>query len=203
MRPATIADWELLRQWDEQEHVIASNPNDDWAWEVELGRFPEWRSSWSPKRTGGRLASSDNRPEAEKSHYWGNVSANLSAIDIWIGREADLGRGYGTKMMKLALARCFDEASVSAVLADPLASNTRAHRFYARFGFRFLERRRFGDDECCVYRLDRSETRRRPTHPCGGAPQLAAPEPEALFIGTHTGKDDSWNFRRTIDERRK
>ena len=59
-------------------------------------------------------------------------------------------------MMALALARCFDNPSVSAVLVDPLASNTRS-RFYERIGFRFLERRRFGDDESFVYRLDRAD----------------------------------------------
>ncbi len=161
LRPATISDLELLRQWDEQEHVIASDPNDDWAWEVELGRFPDWREQLIAEEDGraiGFVQIID--PQREESHYWGNVPANLRAIDIWIGSEADLGKKYGTRMMKLALDRCFDEASVSAVLVDPLASNTRAHRFYERLGFRFLERRRFGDDECCVYRLERSEYRR-------------------------------------------
>ena len=104
-RPATIADLELLRQWDEHDHVIASNPNDDWAWEVELGRFPEWREQLIAEKDGrpiGFVQIID--PKREESHYWGNVPANLRAIDIWIGREADLGKGYGTKMMKLALA---------------------------------------------------------------------------------------------------
>ena len=41
------------------------------------------------------------------------------------------------------------------ILIDPLASNVRAHAFYERLGFRFVERRCFGDDECLVYRLDR------------------------------------------------
>lgn len=50
---------------------------------------------------------------------------------------------------------CFAECSVSAVLIDPLASNVRAHRFYERLGFRFVERRRFENDECFVYRLER------------------------------------------------
>jgi hypothetical protein len=44
---------------------------------------------------------------------------------------------------------------VTAILIDPLASNVRAHRFYERLGFRFVERRRFGDDDCVVYVLDR------------------------------------------------
>ncbi len=36
LRPATYADLTLLRYWDEQPHVVASDPNDDWGWEVEL-----------------------------------------------------------------------------------------------------------------------------------------------------------------------
>ena len=59
-------------------------------------------------------------------------------------------------MMKLALARCFADPSVTAVLIDPLTSNTRAHRFYERLGFTFVEHRRFGKDDCSVYRLDRA-----------------------------------------------
>jgi aminoglycoside 6'-N-acetyltransferase len=158
LRPATPADLELLRRWDEQAHVIASDPNDDWAWETELGRSPDWREQLIAEVDGrpvGFVQIID--PQREGSHYWGDAPANLRAVDLWIGDAADLGKGYGTRMMELALARCFATPSVSAVLVDPLASNRRAHRFYERLGFRFLERRRFGADECFVYRLDRSD----------------------------------------------
>lgn len=158
LRSATSADLDLLRHWDEQPHVIASNPNDEWNWEVELERTPDWREQL--------IAEIDNRPigliqiidpAREESHYWGDVAADLRAIDIWIGEEADLGKGYGTKMMQLALARCFADPSVKAVIIDPLASNTRAHRFYERLGFQFVEYRRFGEDECFIYRLNRQD----------------------------------------------
>src|SRR5690606_18872049 len=43
LRPASVADLELLRRWDEQPHVVASDPNDDWEWETELARSPDWR----------------------------------------------------------------------------------------------------------------------------------------------------------------
>jgi aminoglycoside 6'-N-acetyltransferase len=158
LRPATPGDLELLRRWDEQAHVIASDPNDDWAWEVELGRTPDWREQLIAEVEGrpvGFVQIID--PEREESQYWGDVAANLRAIDLWIGDERDVGRGYGTRMMVLALARCFADPAVSAVLVDPLATNTRAHRFYERLRFRFLERRRFGDDDCFVYRLDRCD----------------------------------------------
>ncbi len=42
-RLATIADLALLRHWDTQPHVIASDPDEDWQWEIELHRFPSWR----------------------------------------------------------------------------------------------------------------------------------------------------------------
>ncbi|WP_308737902.1 GNAT family N-acetyltransferase [Nostoc sp. 'Peltigera membranacea cyanobiont' N6] len=73
-------------------------------------------------------------PAREESRYWGDVAPDLRAIDIWIGEETDLGKGYGTKMMQLALNRCFADPRVTTVLIDPLASNTRAHRFYERLG---------------------------------------------------------------------
>lgn len=157
LRPVTPDDLELLRRWDEQPQVVASDPHDDWAWEVELKRSPDWREQLIAEADGrpiGFVQIID--PAREDSHYWGHVSPTLRAIDLWIGDEADLGKGYGTKMMQLALARCFGNPEVTAVLVDPLASNFRAHRFYERLGFGLLERRRFGNDHCFVYRLERN-----------------------------------------------
>ena len=157
LRPVTPADIVLLRHWDAQPHIVAGKGKDDWGWEKELTKIFDWREQL--------IAEVDSRPigyvevidpAREDGHYWGDVPADLRAIDIWIGDADGLGKGYGTEMMELALARCFAEPTVTAVLVDPLDSNTRAHRFYERLGFRFVERRRFGDDECFVYRLDRT-----------------------------------------------
>jgi aminoglycoside 6'-N-acetyltransferase len=166
LRSATSDDLDLVQHWDEQPHVIDSDPNDDWHWEMELalceiparGRTPEWREQL--------IAELDGRPigfiqiidlALEESHYWGDAPANLRAIDIWIGEATDLGKGYGTKMMQLAIARCFADPAVTAILIDPLASNTRAHRFYERLSFQFVEPRQFGDDACFVYCLNRTD----------------------------------------------
>ncbi|NJL47940.1 MAG: acetyltransferase [Leptolyngbyaceae cyanobacterium SM2_5_2] len=158
LRTATLADAPLLRHWDEQPHVIAADPNDDWKWETELSHTPPWREQWIAELAGrpiGFIQIID--PALEESHYWGEVAPNLRAIDMWIGKAEDLGQGYGTWMMQLALARCFADSSVTAVLVDPLVSNRRAHRFYERLGFKFLEHRRFGDDDCSVYQLNRTD----------------------------------------------
>jgi aminoglycoside 6'-N-acetyltransferase len=157
LRPATPSDASLLRHWDEQPHVVAADPNDDWEWEAELSRTPPWREQLIAELDGrpiGFVQIID--PAAEDSHYWGEVPEHLRAIDIWIGEATALGQGYGTTMMQLALARCFADPQVTAVLIDPLSSNTRAHRFYERFGFTFLEYRQFGPDHCSVYQLDRA-----------------------------------------------
>lgn len=157
LRDATIADLKFLQHWDEQDHIIASDPNDDWDWSIELNRKPEWREQLIAELDGtpiGFIQIID--PAKEESHYWGDVSDNLRAIDIWIGEQENLGKGYGSDMMRQALQRCFADEKVSAVLIDPLESNTRAHKFYERLGFKFIEKRTFGSDTCFVYRLDRN-----------------------------------------------
>ncbi|BAU65804.1 aminoglycoside N6'-acetyltransferase [Stanieria sp. NIES-3757] len=158
LRSVTSADLTLLQHWDEQPHVIASNPNDKWDWEVELQHNFLGREQLIAEIEGrpiGFIEITD--PGCDDSNYWGDVAVNLRAIDIWIGEEADLGKGYGTKMMQLALSRCFADPLVTAVLVDPLASNARAHRFYERLGFQFLEQRCFGHDICFVYQLNRAD----------------------------------------------
>lgn len=160
LRPATIADLALLQHWDEQPHVVESDPNDDWEWETELLRDPDWREQLIAELDGrpiGFVQIID--PVREETHYWGDVPDNLRAIDIWIGEAEDTGKGYGSEMMRLALRHCFADPAVEAVLIDPLASNTAAHRFYERLGFRFVERRQFGEDDTFVYRLERADFR--------------------------------------------
>ncbi len=158
LRTATPADAPLLRYWDTKPHVMDSDPDDDWHWETELANEPEWREQLIAEADGrpiGMVQIID--PLLEETHYWGECAPNLRAIDIWIGEESDLGKGYGTVMMRLALERCFAPPNITAVIIDPLASNTKAHRFYERIGFRFVEKRVFNDEECFVLRMERQD----------------------------------------------
>jgi aminoglycoside 6'-N-acetyltransferase len=158
LRPASPADAGLLRYWDTKPHVAAATGADPAAdWDAELALGGGWLEHLIAEVDGrpvGIVQILD--PARDESRYWGDVAADLRAVDIWIGEAADLGRGFGTAMMRLALLRCFADPAVKAVLLDPLATNTRAHRFYERLGFRAIERRRFGDDDCIVYRLERA-----------------------------------------------
>lgn len=158
LRKAVAADRPLLERWDEAPHVIESDPNDDWGWEEELARDPDWREQLIAELDGrpiGFVQIID--PAREDSRYWGDCEDDLAAIDIWIGEADCLGRGFGSTMMRMAIERCFADPRVHAVVIDPLESNVRAQRFYARFGFRPVGPRRFGRDDCLVMRLDRRD----------------------------------------------
>jgi aminoglycoside 6'-N-acetyltransferase len=160
LRPATISDLELLKYWDTKQHVIDCDPDDDWNWETELHRNPEWREQLIADLKGesiGVVQIID--PFEEETHYWGNVERNKRAIDIWIGEEANLNKGFGTIIMRLAIERCFENPNINGVLIDPLKSNTKAHRFYERLGFEFIEEREFDGTICYVYELKRKPGR--------------------------------------------
>lgn len=168
LRLATLADVPTLQRWDRDPDVIAAT-NDfseaetafegiDWA--EEIAAASDVSAHFIAEMDGrpiGAMQIID--PHAEPTHYWGDCAKHLRAIDIWIGSAADRNRGYGTEMMRLAIARCFAAPDVTAIVIDPLASNTDAHRFYKRLGFEFIERRFFGDDDCFVYRLERRKWR--------------------------------------------
>jgi aminoglycoside 6'-N-acetyltransferase len=157
LRPATLADVPLLQSWAAEPHVVAARgggADTDWQAEIDQqSQLDEWVIAELDARPIGVMQIVD--AAREETHYWGDVEEGLAAIDIWIGEAADLGRGFGTVMMELAIKHCFDKPGIKAVVIDPLAGNTRAHRFYERLGFVFVERRTFDDDDCFVMRLDR------------------------------------------------
>lgn len=164
LRPATPADIELLSYWDTQPHVVASTGDDDVAdWAEDIALADDTWEIWIAEEDGrpvGVVQVID--PARERTHYWGDCDEGLRAIDIWIGEEADLGRGIGTQMMRQVLDASFADPQVTAVLIDPLAANVRAQAFYARLGFAVVGPRRFGTDDCLVMRLERKAWRAVP-----------------------------------------
>ena len=156
LRPATAADVALLRRWDDAPHVVASDPNDDWQGAPARGGDMPWRAQWSAGAEGAAVGYGEILARArDDERSWGDCGPGLRAIDIWIGEAAYLGQGHGTQMMRLALARCFADPEVDAVVIDPLVANAAAIRFYRRLGFAYGEDRWFGADHCPVHRLAR------------------------------------------------
>lgn len=168
LRPATVEDAPILQGWDLDPAVIAATTDDaaaeqafgDHDWNVELLQQTPDSYFLIAECDGvpiGAMQIID--PHHEPTHYWGTVPEHLRAIDIWIGAAADRGKGYGSAMMRLAHALCFADPTVTAIVIDPLASNTRAIAFYRRLGYESVERRMFAEDDCHVHRLERTAWR--------------------------------------------
>lgn len=80
-RSVPPADVAVLRHWDAQPHVRASDPDDNWAWEVELSKVPDLREQLIAEHDGrpiGFIQIID--PAREESHYWGDVPSGLRAL---------------------------------------------------------------------------------------------------------------------------
>lgn len=163
LRPTRVEDAALLARWDREPHVIACASDEPCA-DVAFGE--DWAAAIaaaSPvsfhliaEAAGvpvGALQIID--PHREPDGYWGEVEPDLRAVDVWIGPAEYLNRGYGTEMIRQAIELCFSDPAVTAIVIDPLVSNTAAHRFYRRLGFAPVGERRFGEDRCLVFRLER------------------------------------------------
>lgn len=162
LRLATEQDAETLYRWDTKPHVQASASTSG-----TVSFEADWEEELEPRDDGtefyiaeisdvaiGALQIID--PATEESHYWGPVASDLRAVDIWIGEEDYLGRGYGTQMMTFAIERCFQPPAVRMIIIDPLANNVRAHQFYERLGFEFAGNRVFDEESVCrLYELTR------------------------------------------------
>ncbi len=58
-------------------------------------------------------------------------------------------------MMKLAMNRSFEDRKITDIIIDPLETNKGAIRFYERIGFKFIEKKKFEERNCLVYKLSR------------------------------------------------
>lgn len=61
---------------------------------------------------------------------------NIYAVDIFIGESGYVGKGIGTKVMKLICKYIFNTRKCDLVIIDPNIYNTRAIRCYEKAGFK-------------------------------------------------------------------
>jgi aminoglycoside 6'-N-acetyltransferase len=170
LRTATHADIPTLEKWDTDPTVISSstdNPDasvafgeeNSWVENIDLHQDGVWEH-WIAELDGkpiGAMQMCD--PHLEPTHYWGDISPNLRALDIWIGEPDARGQGFGAEMMRQGIERSFADPNVTAIIIDPLNSNTRALKFYQRIGFKPSHRQAFNDgqDDCLVHNLTRAD----------------------------------------------
>jgi aminoglycoside 6'-N-acetyltransferase len=147
LRFATLADIPIIKYWNKKPHVIFASGEDD----LEEDFWIQEQLTNPSVFVEIFIAEIDARPIGIIQ-----ICDGYRAMDIWIGEENDLGKGYGTQMMKLAIEHCFKTKGVHSIIIDPLVKNTRAIKFYEKMGFKFVDNRYFGDDFCTVLELKKT-----------------------------------------------
>jgi RimJ/RimL family protein N-acetyltransferase len=79
-----------------------------------------------------------------------NEEPGIFCLDLFIGEEEYLNKGYGTKIVKLFVGKLFAEFKAKKILIDPACSNKRAIRCYEKAGFKFLRKEHDGVTESCI-----------------------------------------------------
>jgi RimJ/RimL family protein N-acetyltransferase len=70
----------------------------------------------------------------------GEDPTDAAALDLFLGEESAIGRGYGTILLRKALRELiFADPAVRRCYIDPVPDNTRAIRVYEKVGFRYIK----------------------------------------------------------------
>lgn len=82
-----------------------------------------------------------------------------AGVDLALGEVEMLGRGFGSRALRLFIERVVFAHDVSAVVCDPEERNTRSLRAFEKAGFRIERTIRLQGEACtrCVVRLNRPD----------------------------------------------
>jgi RimJ/RimL family protein N-acetyltransferase len=75
--------------------------------------------------------------EPHENDYFTGESEGTYGVDLFIGEEDYLGKGYGTQTLIEFIKLLFDKYHAKKIVIDPDADNIQAIRCYEKAGFRF------------------------------------------------------------------
>ena len=136
-RPATHDDLPLLRCW------LATPEAVRW-WGDPIEQEGLLREDLDTPQMTMRIVSCDGRPFAYAQDYevhaWPqehleHLPQGSRAIDTFIGETDMIGRGHGSRYLRLLAERLVREGA-PLIAIDPGVDNVRAQRAYAKAGFR-------------------------------------------------------------------
>ncbi len=141
-RPLAPADLAMLHDWLSRPHVSQWWGPAPTRAQVDAEYLPLTRRDATTK---GYIALLGNRPLGFIQSYvvagsgegwWpGESDPGARGIDQFLANAEDLGKGFGSAMVRAFVDVLFSDASVSKVQTDPAPANERAIRSYLRAGF--------------------------------------------------------------------
>lgn len=144
-KPLQVHDLIKLCTWFKKPHVK------EW-WNDHLSD-DEIKAKYQ-KRIGSKIIVSyifyvDEKPIGFIQYYfankvglegWPSEADDTVGIDLFIGEEAYINHGYGTKMIKAFVDKLFSELNIHKILVDVDPENKRAQRCYEKVGFVFVKK---------------------------------------------------------------
>jgi RimJ/RimL family protein N-acetyltransferase len=79
-----------------------------------------------------------------------NEEPGAFCLDLFIGEEEYLNKGYGAEIVKLFVDKLFAEFKAKKILIDPACSNKRAIRCYEKAGFEIIKKEHDGVEEVYI-----------------------------------------------------
>lgn len=154
---ATLDDADMLGRWDRAPHMqIARGQSDWWHWEEELCQTENWREMLIVKYCGNSFGFLQIMNAGQDPYnYWDGLDHTHMAIDMWIGEERFLNRGFGSLILRYAVKRAFQNPEITTVWIDPLAQNMQAIHFYQKHGFQPVEINCEDADRLYIHNLTR------------------------------------------------
>jgi aminoglycoside 6'-N-acetyltransferase len=137
LRPATHDDLPLLRRWLHTPDAVR------W-WGDPAEQEALLREDLDNPQMAMRIVSRDGHPFAYAQDYevhaWrqphlAHLPPGSRAIDTFIGEPAMIGRGHGSRYLRMLAERLLAEGA-PLIAIDPDTENMRARRAYAKAGFR-------------------------------------------------------------------
>lgn len=133
------ADLPGIEQWLHAEHVRRWWPHRPQRELAEMAGYIEGGGvapflAWAGARPVGYLQIYHANPEP----FWAGhaLPVETFGIDLFLGEADMIGRGWGSRLVRLALRRLFAMPEVARVHIDPDPANTAAVRAYEKAGFR-------------------------------------------------------------------
>ena len=106
---------------------------------IPIGHIQYWSATIDP---------SDIFPNEPKGTY---------GIDLFIGEESYLDKGYGTEIMQLFVDFLFDKIQAKKLIIDPDIDNKRAIHCYEKVGFKYARTVNDGVEDCYIMEQYKTE----------------------------------------------
>lgn len=140
-RKIVSADFELLKKWQKEPHVVEFWGDSD-KWEQPYEEYVYETNNGSVEQF---VIQFKQRPIGYFQYYWAarvgdgwwqDSDENTVGLDLYIGDSSLIGQGFGRLILEAAIKMLKARDGVKTIIADPCPENRRMIHILATLGFK-------------------------------------------------------------------